>query len=314
MREEWPLLLTSPFVFFSGPARLGEALDLKIEQALVGPRVPLSKQASRRRRQKAPTSRCSPKRRAGDQSRMSVLVAAVLPLHYPRTLSIINGGSTCSSRILKARSVMMGTLRRRLHCFLLRSDNDGYSSCRPRRQARPTRLPVAHALSRTAEVPPKNNGQCLPPIYSFVYPHNRPESQTPTPQGMDPLAAAAWHNKIYSPMHRLPDRVLTQTKAEAMRISHGIHTSPRLGHPASPDGARRTDRGVRVQCENPRELEPGHSGYQCLVVRYSRSFDADVSSDGAGSGRAATNYGRVPGFSGIIYCQECSRRCSRDCE
>ncbi|KUI69758.1 hypothetical protein VM1G_11612 [Cytospora mali] len=28
--------------------------------------------------------------------------------------------------------------------------------------------------------------------------------------GMDPLAAAAWHNKAHSPMHRLPDSILTQ--------------------------------------------------------------------------------------------------------
>ncbi|KUI52965.1 hypothetical protein VP1G_00341 [Cytospora mali] len=49
-----------------------------------------------------------------------------------------------------------------------------------------------------------------PPSYSIIFPHNCPELQTPTPPGMDPLAAAAWHNRTHSPMHRLPDSVLTQ--------------------------------------------------------------------------------------------------------
>ncbi|ROW13164.1 hypothetical protein VPNG_04873 [Cytospora leucostoma] len=44
-----------------------------------------------------------------------------------------------------------------------------------------------------------------PPSYSSLFPCSRPESQT-----LDPLAAAAWHNKIHSPMHSLPDRVLIQ--------------------------------------------------------------------------------------------------------
>lgn len=42
-----------------------------------------------------------------------------------------------------------------------------------------------------------------PPSYSALFPSSRPELQTP-----DPLAAAAWHNKICSPIHRLPDRIL----------------------------------------------------------------------------------------------------------
>lgn len=47
--------------------------------------------------------------------------------------------------------------------------------------------------------------QSPPPSYFALFPYSRPESQT-----LDSLAAAAWHNQIYSPMHRLPDHVLIQ--------------------------------------------------------------------------------------------------------
>lgn len=46
-----------------------------------------------------------------------------------------------------------------------------------------------------------------PPSYSTLFPHILPESQTPY---AEPIAAAAWHNKTYSLLHRLPDRVLIQ--------------------------------------------------------------------------------------------------------
>lgn len=44
-----------------------------------------------------------------------------------------------------------------------------------------------------------------PPSYSSLFPDSHPDFET-----LDTLAAAAWHNKLYNPMHRLPDRVVIQ--------------------------------------------------------------------------------------------------------
>lgn len=59
--------------------------------------------------------------------------------------------------------------------------------------------------SGTSSQHDREESRLRPPSYSSLFPCSRPE-----PQSLDPLAAAAWHNKIYSPMHRLPDRVLIQ--------------------------------------------------------------------------------------------------------
>lgn len=45
----------------------------------------------------------------------------------------------------------------------------------------------------------------VPPSYFTLFPDTHPEVHT-----QEPLAAAAWHNKICSPLHRLPDKVLVQ--------------------------------------------------------------------------------------------------------
>lgn len=55
-----------------------------------------------------------------------------------------------------------------------------------------------------------------PPSYSSyasdseIFSSDDFRSQSPSPPGMDPLAAAAWHNKTRSLLHRLPDHVLVQ--------------------------------------------------------------------------------------------------------
>lgn len=151
--------------------------------------------------------------------------------------------STVSGHLLyinQSKDVIMGTLRRRLRELLLRSENEVSTPSSSSSSAAST-LPGSTTPQQDCKSPTKIDDQDFPekgreespqqpprpidtgnkqqdgeeppqrpPSYSALFPHNRPESQTPTPPGMDPLTAAAWHNKIHSPIHRLPDHVLTQ--------------------------------------------------------------------------------------------------------
>lgn len=47
-----------------------------------------------------------------------------------------------------------------------------------------------------------------PPSYTELFPHSHADLQADPP--MDPLVAAAWHNQTVSPLHQLPDHILTQ--------------------------------------------------------------------------------------------------------
>ncbi|ROW04491.1 hypothetical protein VMCG_04936 [Cytospora schulzeri] len=47
-----------------------------------------------------------------------------------------------------------------------------------------------------------------PPSYSELFPSGQINSQADLP--MDPLVAALWHNQTASPLHRLPDQILTR--------------------------------------------------------------------------------------------------------
>lgn len=57
--------------------------------------------------------------------------------------------------------------------------------------------------------PPSYNSAVLAPNPHDTLAKPPPPPASPPP-GMDPLAAAAWHNKTQSPMYRLPDSVLAQ--------------------------------------------------------------------------------------------------------
>ncbi|ROW07876.1 hypothetical protein VMCG_03460 [Cytospora schulzeri] len=156
-----------------------------------------------------------------------------------------------------------------------------------------------------------------PPSYSAIFHHSRPRSHTPAPPGMDPLAAAAWHNKTHSLIHRLPDRVLIRiidmldnSGVECMRRS--IAERPGLYIPSeSFRNGPFTWPGLRSmypmgQAQEMLRVAEGRDGLPADRTQLMRLLDRDRYCDGCRSTREAPDWGqRAARLRRFLHCSVC---------